>query len=103
MQLSKSDLVVARVLLVCLALAAIPVLLKGFMATMFVLWVMCVVLCGMFQGAIWKGYGTKGLFISYFVHHGTKNGLTATEVYTRGRNVTSVMVFIIPLLYFTAR
>lgn len=103
MQLSKSNLVLMRVFLVCLVLAIIPVLMDGFMATMFVLWVMCTVLCGMFQGAIWKGYGTKGLLLSYFVHHGTKNGLIPTEIYTRGRNVTRAMIFIIPLLYFTAR
>jgi hypothetical protein len=92
-----------RVFLVLLVLAIVPVLLKGFMATMSMLWVMCVVLCGIFQGAISKGFGTKGLLLSYFVHHGTKNGISAKEVYTRGRNVTGVMIFIIPLLYFTAR
>jgi hypothetical protein len=102
MQLSKQNLIVMRVLLVCLALSLIPVLLNGFMATMFALWVMCVVLFGMFQGAIWKGYSTKGLLLSYFAHHGTKSGLTATEVYTRGRTVTCAMSFIIPLLYFIA-
>lgn len=102
MQLSKSSLIVLRVLLVCMVFAITPLLLKGFTATMFVLWVICVVLFAMFQRAVWKEDGTKGLLLLYFVHHGTKNGLSVTEVYVRGRNVTRAMIFIIPLLYFIA-
>lgn len=100
MRSSKSNAVPK---LVFLALSAIIVIAGGFMVTMIILWAICFVLLMMFQGALWKGYGTKGVILSYIASNGAQNGLTATEVYMRGRNVTGAMILIIPLLYITAR
>lgn len=103
MPLTKQDMVVMRVLLVCMALAAIPVFMSGFGHTMFMLWLLCLLLWAVFQGALWKGHGTKGLLLAWFAHLGAKRGLTALQVYGRGRTVMGTMIFIIPLLYFTAK
>lgn len=101
--LTKQDFTVLRVLLVCTALAAVLILLEGFMATMVALWVVCLVSCIAFQGAIWKWWGARSLFLVWLTQMGAKNGKTAHEVYRRGRNVTASMIFLIPLLAGTTK
>lgn len=101
--LTKQDFTVLRVLLVCIALATIPVLLGGFMATMLMLWVFCGVFWIIFQGAIWEWWGAQSLLLTWLVRMGAKSGKTSHEVYRRGRNVTAFLTFLIPVLLGMAK
>ena len=101
--LTKQDSTVLRVLLIFTVLAAVPVLLGGFVATMTTLWVMCIILCIIFQSLLWKDWGAQSFPLSWLVRLGAKNGTTVQQVYRRGRNVTALMIFIIPALASTAK
>ncbi len=89
MKIPKSDPIVG-VLIVLVVLAVTLVMLKVFTLIMIALWVMSIIMWVEFHGALSSGRDTRSSLVSFFVKHGKDNGLSPTEVCTRGRKVAGV-------------
>ncbi len=102
MKIPKSE-PIAGVLIVLVVLAVTFVMLKLFTVIMIALWVMSIILWVEFDGALSNGSDSRSSILSFFVNRGMHNGLSATEICTRGRKVAGSMALIIPLIYLIVR